>query len=56
MKKYYAEPDFSTVMFAVSDVILASGIGVEDFTVSNDDSGKNRNWDPSADGWGDIYD
>lgn len=50
MKKYYEEPDFSTVMFSVKDVIMASG-GIEDYDVSDDNTGENNNWEDSKLGW-----
>lgn len=48
MRKYYEEPDFKAVMFESSDVIMTS---TEDYVISDDESGENRNWDSSAEGW-----
>lgn len=47
MRKYYEEPDFKTVMFESSDVIMVSQ-EVKD--ISDDPNGNNANWETSS-GW-----
>ena len=43
MRKYYEEPDFKTVIFESSDVIMVS----EEDWVENDEN----SWEESTEGW-----